>query len=378
MSQNIELRYDLDLERFWKEDAIAHRQNCFDPEAKQVALGLRMSQECVFAELGEEGNPWGHTPAERMLDLCRRYNDRAEIIVGRRLLGENPPSPADANLPGIRGIGDVFGGYHTLSNGVYWLESDMKTPQDLEKTLDQVEAMDLRDFILPKNWEEAKKRVFEKYGKKPAPFRGIRGPVTLAMSLYGVENTIYLIMDEPDLAARFRDAITNVIMGVWRIMNVEAGLDSETPSGFSFNDDNCCMLSAPLYEFFGYPILKKVFETCAPSPEYQRYQHSDSDMGHLLPLLGDFNMAGVNFGPTVTVREIRKYMPRTRIDGQLAPFTLMRNNEEDILAEVRRDCEAARECGRGLNLATAGSVNNGSLLTSMRAVMYAIQEYGQY
>jgi uroporphyrinogen decarboxylase len=77
------------------------------------------------------------------------------------------------------------------------------------------------------------------------------------------------------------------------------------------------------------------------------------------------------------VEEIRRHMPRTRIDGQLAPFTFMNNNEEAIIAEVERDCEMAKE-KRGLNVATAGSINNGSLLTSMRAVMYAIQKYGRY
>jgi uroporphyrinogen decarboxylase len=57
----------------------------------------------------------------------------------------------------------------------------------------------------------------------------------------------------------------------------------------------------------------------------------------------------------------------------------MRNNEADIIAEVRRDCAAARENdARGLNLTTAGSINNGSLLTSMRCVMAAIQNYGRY
>ena len=76
---------------------------------------------------------------------------------------------------------------------------------------------------------------------------------------------------------------------------------------------------------------------------------------------------------------IRKYMPRTRIDGQLAPFTFMRNVEEDIIAEVKRDCEMAKEGDlRGLNLTTAGSINNGSLLTSMRVVMAAIQNFGRY
>ena len=33
---------------------------------------------------------------------------------------------------------------------------------------------------------------------------------------------------------------------------------------------------------------------------------------------------------------------------------------------------------KGLNISTAGSSNNGSLLTSMRAVMDAIQTYGRY
>ncbi|MFI3212955.1 MAG: hypothetical protein R3Y24_06390 [Eubacteriales bacterium] len=72
-------------------------------------------------------------------------------------------------------------------------------------------------------------------------------------------------------------------------------------------------------------------------------------------------------------------MPTTRIDGQLAPFTFMNNNQEEIINEVKRDCEmAVNGKFKGLNIYTAGSINNGSSLESMRAVMWAIQEYGQY
>lgn len=53
--------YDLDIEQFWKYDTLAHKDNCFSKKAPQVALGIRMSDEFVFAELGEEGKPWGHT-----------------------------------------------------------------------------------------------------------------------------------------------------------------------------------------------------------------------------------------------------------------------------------------------------------------------------
>jgi len=100
-------------------------------------------------------------------------------------------------------------------------------------------------------------------------------------------------------------------------------------------------------------------------------------MAHLLHILSRLNLTGCNFGPALTVNEIRNHMPKTRIDGQLAPFTFMNNDEEKILEEVKRDSEMAREY-KGLKISTAGSINNGSLLSSMRAVMHGIQNFGRY
>ncbi|MEG6611611.1 uroporphyrinogen decarboxylase family protein [Pseudoclostridium thermosuccinogenes] len=368
---------DVDIEKFWEDDALAHEDNCFSPKAPQVALGIRMSEECVFAELGEEGNPWGYTPVERRIELNKRYNEKALKIVGRKLLPEEFPPP-DSVFPPIRRIGEVFEGKYVHNGVAEWLEGSCKTPRELEAMLDRVEKLDLREFILPPNWEAEKKRIYETYGKKPDLVRHVRGPVTLAMSIYGTENLIFLILDEPDLARRFSQVISDVIFKIASIMDEEAGYNSENkPGGFSFADDNCCLLTPEMYELFGYPILKRIFDHWCPNPEDNRYQHSDSDMAHLLPILGRLKLTGCNFGPTVLVDEIRKYMPRTRIDGCLAPFTFMSNNEKKIIEEVKRDCEMAREC-RGLNLSTAGSINNGSLLTSMRAVMYAIQNFGRY
>ena len=72
----------VDLERFWHDDELAHKENCFSKEAPQVALGIRMSDECVFAELNEPGKPWGFTERERRIELYKRYNDLSEKIVG--------------------------------------------------------------------------------------------------------------------------------------------------------------------------------------------------------------------------------------------------------------------------------------------------------
>ena len=64
-------------------------------------------------------------------------------------------------------------------------------------------------------------------------------------------------------------------------------------------------------------------------------------MCHLLPILGRLNFSGVNFGPTLTVQEIRRHMPRAIIDGQLAPFTFSDNEQERLICEFLRDFEAS-------------------------------------
>ncbi len=380
---------DLDIEQFWKDDELAHKENCFSKEAPQVALGIRMSDECVFAELGEEGQPWGYTPPERRYDLNCRYNEKARRIVGIPLLNEVKPLPPEkqprVTIPSYRKIGEVFGGKYVFDGNTTWLEGSVSDPDELKKMLVSVRAMisdpeAFKNFVLPKDWNERCKAVYELYGKRPKQFTWMRGPVTLATSILGIENLIYLYYDDEALFREFSDVIGDTIIAYIKLFIEESGNAYETfQHGFRFNDDDCYLLTPDMYHAFGYPILKKVFDFASPKEEDFRYQHSDSDMGHLIPQLADFNLTGCNFGPNITVREIRKCMPKTRIDGQLAPFTFMRNNEEDIIAEVKRDCEAAKENdARGLNITTAGSINNGSLLTSMRCVMAAIQKYGRY
>ena len=125
------------------------------------------------------------------------------------------------------------------------------------------------------------------------------------------------------------------------------------------------------------PIHRAVFGRYAPDPGDRRYQHSDSAMGHLLPQLAELDLTGTNFGPTLSVAEIRRHCPNAVIDGQLAPFTYSRNETANMVAEFLRDFAQAREA-RGLNFATAGSINNGTRLTSMRLLMAAIQRHGKY
>ena len=381
-----ELRYpELDLEQFWKDNDEALKDNCFNPDANQVAFGFYLEDEAVIGELELPINPWAEVPPDEMTEYKKRYNDKAERIIGKRILNEDPMP--HQKFPSVKLHGEVFNGRYVVLNDVPWLMSDIKTPQDLEKTLDIVDERikNLREFILPENWYSEKKRIFEETGETPDAFwygRRVRGPVTLATSLYGIENTIFLMLEEEDLAHRFFDTIHKVLRGYIDIFNEEAGAEKvdKMHYGYRFNDDNCCMLNAELYEEYAYPILKDIFEyTCPDRLVNCRFQHSDSAMEHLLPVLGKLDFTQVNFGPTVLLDKIRKYMPNTCVEGCLSPMTLLTNDEERIIAEVKRDCEMAKALGtRGLKIATAGSVNCGTKLTSLRAVMYGIQKYGRF
>ncbi|HEX2951540.1 MAG TPA: uroporphyrinogen decarboxylase family protein [Armatimonadota bacterium] len=366
----------VDLDQFWADQEIA-RKDPFGEHIPQVPLGVLMSGECVYDELGipEDYQRYEQDEAWR-LRLHQAYNDKAEQIIGRRLLSETPSDPTRV-YPQTKQLYNVFEAKNVWHGDSWWLMQSAHNEAELSALLDRVEQCDIRKFILPENWDEEKARLTA-LGIRPPAYRWQRGPVTFATSIYGVENLIFLILDNPDLAGRFRDAILRTMLEIGRVMNEEAGYTPETaPHGFGFADDNCYLLTPEMYEFFAYPILKGIFTAWSPNPEDWRYQHSDSAMGHLLPILGTLHFSGVNFGPKVTVQEIREHMPRTVIDGQLAPFTFSRNEEAQIVMEFLRDFSMAKD-QRGLVFSTAGSINNGSRLTGMRLIMSAIQHFGRY
>ena len=368
----------VELDRFWADQKLA-LADPFGRQIPQLPLGMLMSGECVYAELGIPQDFWryAHDDAWR-LQLNKAYNDKAEPIVGRRLLSETTAQP-DLRWPTVKTLADLFEGRQVWASDSWWLEQVAHDPAELKALLDRVEARlgRFREFLLPPAWDREKKRLLAAGVKSPL-YRSQRGPVTFATSIYGVENLLFLLVDDPPLAARFRDLIRDGMLGIARVLDEEAGFTPETaPHGFSFADDNCCLLNPDLYAFFGLPILKALFDRYSPNPGDRRYQHSDSAMGHLLPLLGTLAMTGVNFGPTVPAGLIRRHLPRAVIYGQLAPFTLSRNEEPAILAELMRDFAETRDT-RGLVFTTAGSINNGSRLTGMRLIMAGIQRGCRY
>ena len=377
----------VDTGRFWR-DQEASAKDPFGADIPQVPMHLT-SAECVFDELGIEEDyrkltfpefaPW-------RFDTFRRYNDKAEKIVGRRLLPENDPAKSDPAIfwPPVKQLYDIFEAKNEWEGGAggsWWLKQAAHGEQELSDLLDRVEKRieNLRTFIFPDNWDEQKQRMFAAGHHVPL-YRGQRGPCTFATSMYGAEDLLLLYYDNEPLFRRLSDVIGRAIVALAETIDAEDDPEwvrSKT-THWSWADDNSCLFNTELYEAFAMPIHRRVFARFAPDKKrHSRYQHSDSAMGHLLPLLAELDLTGTNFGPTLTVTEIRKHCPHAVIHGQLAPFTISRSEHANIVAEFLRDFEQAKE-KRGLLFTTAGSINNGTSLQSIRLVMSVIQNYGRY
>ena len=370
--------YPVDLERFWHDNALS-MDKPFSTDKPQVPMALRTTEGCLWKELGIPKDPRYYEDPLVHARLNRLYNDKAEEIVGARILRETL-IPPEEDLPRPLRIEELFGSEITTIEGseeiqgADWVRESVHSIGELEERMARVAGIDLLKVVFPDGFQETLARLRDTYGVEQPLGMHIRGPVTAAISICGVENVIFWLVDYPEVMARFRDLLAEKIVELSTLLRRATGAPQR---GFSFSDDNCAMLNADLYERFGLPILQHVFSVFSPDEGDWRFQHSDSEMTHLLPLLNRVRLRAVNLGPTVHPATIRREMPRTVIHGQLPPFTFSRGTPEEIYASVRRDIEAVGTDG-GLVVTTAGSVNPGSRLEGLRAVMYAIQQHGRY
>jgi hypothetical protein len=98
----------VDLERFWADNARA-RSNVWAADCPQLPLGIGMSDECIFSELGMDVD-WVlmRDGGEKLRELTRRYNDKAEAIIGKRLRPERPPEDPSLRWPARKHLHDLF------------------------------------------------------------------------------------------------------------------------------------------------------------------------------------------------------------------------------------------------------------------------------
>lgn len=344
----------LDLARFWQENE-ASSGKPFRTDKPRAPISLALDDHWLCDEMAVESTVRYYNDQPYRLELNRACNDRCQQAIGLRPFHEEEGAPGPLRLERVLGCTEEL-----HEGGTPWLEPAVDDLAGLRKLIDQMEQWHQDDV--------AAIAGIRKSSEKPRS-AVVRGPATVSTTVLGSERCLWWCMDEPEAMDRFFAALARVYVLYQRALGPNI-------TGFGWLDDNCALFSPALYRRFCHRVNLEVFPRLMPNGGW-RYQHSDSDMEHLLPILAELRLNGCNFGPRILAKTIRQAMPETEIVGQLAPMTLRSGDVAAIRAEVLRDWEAVGREG-GWVAGTAGSIPAGTKLETIRAWMEIVERDCRY
>jgi len=361
----LELTHELDVEEFWKENALC---NDFTTDKPRCALSFSPDDHWLFEFLSVPSTLRYYQDKAYRDELHRQANEITLKYVGRAFFSE------DTWEHEPRRIENLFGCKFRYTEGATpWLTPVTDDPVEFSRILDEAERTGLRSWSLPDEYlEEWERRKAE---GKPLPLLGTgsRGPATIMTSVIEPTTLLLWCYDYPDLVARFRDILAEKMVEHNLILREFSG--NQQP-GWWITDDNCALFSPALYRKYCFPVLKRVLEALAPGNAC-RYQHSDSAMAHLLDQQYELGIREVNYGPEVDVALIREKMPDAYIYGHMPPLLLRNGSPEEIRQRVVDDFRKAGATG-GLCMTTAGSLAAGTGVGRMRWLMWVVQNECRY
>lgn len=355
----------LDVKQFWAEN-----ERCFgrfDVHKPRVPISFWLDDHFLLEAMRLPSTLRYYRDEQYRLSVHRAYNQITRRILGRTFYDEDP-APQPVRFEVLMGAK-----WEMREGGTPWLESEVKDERDLKRVVERMERMEVEREMFAGEWPARVEAYLETHDALPPMGGGSRAPVTMATSILGTENFCYFLYDEPELMTRFFEALSKNLV---RYQLALRKLTGNGRSGYSFTDDNCYLMTPELYRKFAMPAMERILSALAPGKDDVRHQHSDSDMGHLMPLLNELGINAVNLGPNIDPRDIRRAMPEAVIEGQIPPFLLRNGTKEEIFEAVRQDIEKVGADG-GLVECTAGSVTGGTPLENILAYMEAVDRYGR-
>jgi len=278
----------------------------------------------------------------------------------------------------------LFGGkpnYHSNSTPV--LDPVINDPSDviaLAKRIDSLSAEALmHEGILHKHYWEASEFRKNSEGKPlQAPATGgTKGIATVCGQLCGVTNFLMWLVLNPEEMKELTSLVGRTFK---RYIGACRGFEEKKEMNqLSFASDVSGLMSPEYYNEFCAVHEKDLYEEFAPTGI--RYYHSDSNMKQHVKILDQIGVTDVNIGPMITVEEIITQAPEMRVHGQVPPVRVLWQGTTDLVVDsVRQDINDMNSSGADLSqlvVCTAGSVNPGTPLENIEAMLWAAMEFGK-
>ncbi len=360
---------DLDVRAFWQEN-----ERCFAPfstDKPRTPLTFWLDDHFMHGVVELPSTARYYQDLVYRLEVHRECNRRLRPALGKDFYPED-------KIQYKKGEFEVLcGARRVIAEGITpWIESSIASIDDVKALIARLATYDMRSMAISDEMQAARRQFELQTGVRLLFEHSWTGPATLACNILGTTNVCLFMLEETDVMAELMSVLCDQYIA-YREAVASADNGQVDRSGIGVNDDCCYLFPPRLYERLCAPFLARFFAAFAPEPRHKRRQHSDSPMGHLMPILNDLGVNEVNFGPTLHPAAIRQGMPRAVIHGQIPPFLLRDGSPEEIIATVRRDVESVGGDG-GLVECPAGAVVVGTPPENLRTYMWAVQTYGKH
>jgi uroporphyrinogen-III decarboxylase len=356
----------------------------FDPEAFQTGSGT----EFVVATAGLDGD-WVCTFLDLPFD--RYYTDHAYQVASRERARSVVAEQIGLDLVGERvfdhGVilnASLFGGaVRYPRNAPPVLEPVVSDPSDVARLVKRVDAISDEGLLHegelhPQYWQAAVYLEETRGIEQKAPASdGTKGIATVCGQLCTVTNFLTWLYTNQAEMAELTALVARTFERYIRASRNKDGVEGK--DGLSFASDLSGLMSPETYERFCGSHERALYDRFAPSGK--RFYHADSNMRWHVPALIRIGVTDVNIGPMVSVADILRAAPDMIVHGQVPPTQVLWRGTPDLVVDAVRadvnDILKAGACLRQLVVCTAGSVNPGTPLENIRALLWAAMEYGK-
>jgi uroporphyrinogen decarboxylase len=364
----------LDVKAFWEENRRCSTE--FTTNKPRLRLDVGIGEDLVKSLAGIQDHPRFYTDFDYQQETRFRVSDILEKEIGLSI------GPA-LNVGSVT-YSSLFGGQVIYpDNAPPWIAPIIESADDILPLIRRMDGADITKLGIMPRWLEWRERIRARWGVQLASGSAFHGPATMSAMLCGTTRFLYFLSDYPELMHDLYRCIEEVGLSFMKTMRQMTGLPM---TGMGIYDDDSALLSPRLFDEFERPVFEHWYDEFSPragNPRSaaalppHRFIHSDGDMTHLLGRLNDIGIDQVNLGPATDIAYIRQMMPRTVIYGHIPPFLVRNGSPEEIVARVQEDFRKVGHDG-GVVVETAGSLNEGTPLANLRALMYAVQRYCRF
>ena len=159
----------------------------------------------------------------------------------------------------------------------------------------------------------------------------VMGPFTLTTQLLGIENALFLAVDDSPRLEQVMDFATEIVIR-FGLAQIEAG--AHLPIVFN-PSASPAVIPPKFFREYELPRLRKVFQAFSGAGAAANWLHIAGPAGPILPWYPSAGVDVANFDYCVPAEEAIRLLPATCLDGNIRPVAFIEPKSAEIEAETR-------------------------------------------